>query len=302
MSLNKSCAQCRQIVYPLEQLKCLDQVWHRKCFRCEKCGMALNMQNYRGYDKKPYCSAHYPQPKRFTVIADTPEMQRVAQNSRVLSDATYRQDFYRTKGHSLQTIHSPQLPPLSQGPNSQSSDTRPYNHHHNQVVDYALDQDRNSTQAAPRMNSTGQTFRSWSTTSPSVNRSSYVGNGHHQPSIGNGSYTSNGYTGMYYSGQYGIQQGGRSDISTEFTEPSDNHFHSPTDVGYNTQTSDYRSSNPNTKYRAMYDYEAREDDEVTFIEGDIILNGDPITEGWMYGTVQRTGQFGMLPSNYVEPI
>ncbi|KAA0194353.1 LIM and SH3 domain protein F42H10.3, partial [Fasciolopsis buskii] len=59
---------------------------------------------------------------------------------------------------------------------------------------------------------------------------------------------------------------------------------------------------PSQTYRAIFDYEAREDDEVTFIEGDIILNGDPITEGWMFGTVQRTGQFGMLPSNYVEPM
>ncbi|THD23632.1 LIM and SH3 domain protein 1 [Fasciola hepatica] len=60
------------------------------------------------------------------------------------------------------------------------------------------------------------------------------------------------------------------------------------------------ASSQSQTYRAIYDYEAREDDEVTFIEGDIILNGDPITEGWMFGTVQRTGQFGMLPSNYVE--
>ncbi|KAA3675239.1 uncharacterized protein DEA37_0005523 [Paragonimus westermani] len=56
------------------------------------------------------------------------------------------------------------------------------------------------------------------------------------------------------------------------------------------------------RFRAVYDYEAKEEDEVSFIEGDVILNGDPITDGWMYGTVQRTGQFGMLPSNYVEPI
>lgn len=40
---------------------------------------------------------------------------------------------------------------------------------------------------------------------------------------------------------------------------------------------------------------------MTFKSGDIIVNGAPITEGWMYGTVQRTGKFGMLPSNYVKP-
>ncbi|KAA3679694.1 uncharacterized protein DEA37_0000733, partial [Paragonimus westermani] len=61
--VNKLCTHCKEIVYPLEQIKCLDQIWHRKCFRCHSCGMALNMSSYRGYEKKPYCSAHYIQPK-----------------------------------------------------------------------------------------------------------------------------------------------------------------------------------------------------------------------------------------------
>lgn len=52
----------------------------------------------------------------------------------------------------------------------------------------------------------------------------------------------------------------------------------------------------------MYDYTAADDDEVTFIEGDIIINVEVIDEGWMTGTVQRTNQHGMLPSNYVESV
>jgi len=55
-------------------------------------------------------------------------------------------------------------------------------------------------------------------------------------------------------------------------------------------------------YIAIYDYTAEDDDEVSFQAGDIITNGEPIDEGWMNGTVKRTGQSGMLPSNYVEPI
>lgn len=51
----------------------------------------------------------------------------------------------------------------------------------------------------------------------------------------------------------------------------------------------------------MYDYDAAEDDEVTFKEGDVVLHGEPIDDGWMFGTVKRTGRFGMLPSNYVVP-
>jgi len=54
------------------------------------------------------------------------------------------------------------------------------------------------------------------------------------------------------------------------------------------------------KYIAIYDYTAADDDEVSFIEGDVIVNGEHIDDGWMTGTVSRTGETGMLPSNYVE--
>ncbi|KAG5268061.1 hypothetical protein AALO_G00207790 [Alosa alosa] len=53
-------------------------------------------------------------------------------------------------------------------------------------------------------------------------------------------------------------------------------------------------------YRALYDYAAQDHDEVSFRDGDVIINAQPIDEGWMYGTVQRTGRSGMLPANYVE--
>nr|XP_015098716.1 nebulette isoform X5 [Vicugna pacos] len=53
-------------------------------------------------------------------------------------------------------------------------------------------------------------------------------------------------------------------------------------------------------YRAMYDYSAQDEDEVSFRDGDYIVNVQPIDAGWMYGTVQRTGKTGMLPANYIE--
>lgn len=55
-------------------------------------------------------------------------------------------------------------------------------------------------------------------------------------------------------------------------------------------------------YRALYDYTAQDCDEVSFRDGDLIHNVHPIDEGWMFGTVQRTGRSGMLPANYVEGI
>lgn len=52
----------------------------------------------------------------------------------------------------------------------------------------------------------------------------------------------------------------------------------------------------------MYDYTAADEDEVSFVDGDVIVDVERIDEGWMYGRVERTGQQGMLPANYVEAI
>ena len=44
----------------------------------------------------------------------------------------------------------------------------------------------------------------------------------------------------------------------------------------------------------MYDYEAQDTDEVSFRDGDIIIDAVFIDEGWMTGTVHRTGQTGRV--------
>uniref|UniRef100_A0A1B0C7R6 SH3 domain-containing protein n=1 Tax=Glossina palpalis gambiensis TaxID=67801 RepID=A0A1B0C7R6_9MUSC len=41
-------------------------------------------------------------------------------------------------------------------------------------------------------------------------------------------------------------------------------------------------------YRALYDYEAQDIDEVSFREGDIIFEVEAIDSGWMTGRVERT--------------
>jgi len=53
-------------------------------------------------------------------------------------------------------------------------------------------------------------------------------------------------------------------------------------------------------YRALYDYDAADDDEVSFLEGDTIVNVQPVDDGWVMGVVQSTGNSGMIPSNYIE--
>ena len=60
------------------------------------------------------------------------------------------------------------------------------------------------------------------------------------------------------------------------------------------------ASSGGPRYRAVYDYTAADEDEVSFQEGDIIIDATVIDEGWIEGRVERTGQFGMMPSNYVE--
>lgn len=50
----------------------------------------------------------------------------------------------------------------------------------------------------------------------------------------------------------------------------------------------------------MYEYTAGDDDEISFEEGDVIVDATAIDDGWMEGRNNRTGSYGMFPSNYVE--
>uniref|UniRef100_A0A8W8NWZ5 LIM zinc-binding domain-containing protein n=1 Tax=Magallana gigas TaxID=29159 RepID=A0A8W8NWZ5_MAGGI len=84
-TMSKKCAKCEKTVYPTEELKCLDKFWHKACFKCEVCNMTLNMKNYKGYNKIPYCNVHYPKTS-FTAVADTSENQRIKQNTKVQSN------------------------------------------------------------------------------------------------------------------------------------------------------------------------------------------------------------------------
>jgi cortactin len=52
--------------------------------------------------------------------------------------------------------------------------------------------------------------------------------------------------------------------------------------------------------RALYDYQAGGDDEITFDPGDIIVNIEEVDDGWWLG--EFNGQRGLFPSNYVEKI
>ena len=50
----------------------------------------------------------------------------------------------------------------------------------------------------------------------------------------------------------------------------------------------------------MYDYEANDTDEASISEGDRIVSCEVVDEGWIMGTVEKSGQRGLIPKNYVE--
>merc|ERR1711874_297050 len=108
LKMNSKCAKCGKTVYPVEEIKCLDKVWHKACFKCTVCGMTLNMKNYKGFDKMPYCGAHVPKAKA-TIVADTPEMLRLASNTKNQSNVQYHAEFEATKSKFTAVTDDPEL-------------------------------------------------------------------------------------------------------------------------------------------------------------------------------------------------
>uniref|UniRef100_A0A8B9GEP0 LIM and SH3 domain protein 1 n=1 Tax=Amazona collaria TaxID=241587 RepID=A0A8B9GEP0_9PSIT len=101
--MNPNCARCGKIVYPTEKVNCLDKFWHKACFHCETCKMTLNMKNYKGYEKKPYCNAHYPK-QSFTMVADTPENLRLKYQTELQSPIRYKEEFEKNKGKGFSVV------------------------------------------------------------------------------------------------------------------------------------------------------------------------------------------------------
>jgi len=60
------------------------------------------------------------------------------------------------------------------------------------------------------------------------------------------------------------------------------------------------AATPKIQYRALYDYDAVEADELTFREGDAIILTKKVDNDWWEG--QLGGKIGMFPSNYVEKV
>ncbi|KAF4023175.1 hypothetical protein G4228_015690 [Cervus hanglu yarkandensis] len=219
-----------------------------------------------------------------TAVKDTPEIERVKKNQQNISSVKYHEDFEKTKGRGFTPVVDDPVTERVRR-NTQVVSDAAYKGVHPHIVEM----DRRPGIIVEKANLyRRQRSRSYS--------SSTFGTG-----LGDDKSE--------------ISEIYRSfSCCSEVTRPSDEgapvlpgayqQSHSQ-GYGYMHQTSlsSVRSMqhSPNLRtYRAMYDYSAQDEDEVSFRDGDYIVNVQPIDDGWMYGTVQRTGKTGMLPANYIE--
>ncbi|BFZ22347.1 hypothetical protein BsWGS_25386 [Bradybaena similaris] len=304
--MSKKCAKCSKTVYPTEELKCLDKIWHKLCFKCEVCSMILNMKNYKGFEKLPYCNAHCPTVKH-TQVADTPETRRIAENTKIQSNIQYHADFEKLKGQKTSVAEDPEIERIRQNTQIQSNvnywglreqrgkmeENRPSesvddvtrrSHKPGKISDYEPDTSRDSPYT--QRNSANVVYQS---------QKGEVQAHRVQPgSIADYDPLNQQHSSVVRNSYGQAQPHAQKHDAQPHAQPP--HFSQPQPL---------RSDPPAAKqviYRAIYDYAAADADEVSFQEDDHIINVEVVDAGWMTGTVQRTGQQGMLPSNYVERV
>jgi hypothetical protein len=56
------------------------------------------------------------------------------------------------------------------------------------------------------------------------------------------------------------------------------------------------------QYRAQFNYVPEANDELVFDEGDELVDGQLISDGWLYATNKRTGKSGLVPEPYCERV
>ncbi|XP_058980431.1 LIM and SH3 domain protein Lasp isoform X6 [Musca domestica] len=261
--MNKTCARCQKVVYPIEELKCLDKTWHKTCFKCTECAMALNMKTYKGFNKMPYCEAHIPKAKA-TAIADTPELKRIAENTKIQSNVKYHEDFEKAKGKFTQVADDPETLRIKQNTKHISNVA----YHGDLEKKAAMEKQRGAAEVSDTTKAQEQQQQQQ----------------HHMSNH-------NMQQPQYYQQMPAVMQ----------QQQQQNHQ----SQHHNLQQQQLQQQQKQTKqnlriYRALYDYEAQDVDEVSFREGDIIFEVESIDSGWMTGRVERTGKTGMLPANYVE--
>lgn len=227
--------------------------------------MTLNMKNYKGYNKEPYCNAHYPTTK-FTAVADTPEARRLADNTKIQSQVQYHAEFEKQKGRKIEVTDDPEL--LRHQKNTAIMSNVSY---HGVLEQKEGQEKRRQTLGEIEAGDVQASI-------PAQPAPQHVSPQHvqHDPRSGNvgGVQTTNG--GVASQGVTSGPSGVTSGPPPSLPRPE------------------------GRVYKAIYDYQAQDDDEIGFFEGDLIINCEPIDEGWMQGMHKKSGNCGMLPANYVE--
>ncbi|BFZ06440.1 hypothetical protein BsWGS_09480 [Bradybaena similaris] len=290
--MSKKCAKCQKIVYPTEELKCLDKIWHKLCFKCDVCGMTLNMKNYKGFDKLPYCNAHCPTAKH-TQVADTPETRRIAENTKIQSNVQYHADFEKQKGHKTSVADDPETERIRQNTQIQSN------------INYWGLKEQKEQMEGRRPDGFNDVVGGRGHNPGKINDYNPPEEIDRDPRY---SHRSSGSIGEV-TGQK-VQPGSIAEYDPLHQQPAVRaNYGQSQPIAYKQppppQAQPARPAQAAPKqvvYRALYDYTAADSDEVSFKDGDHIINAEQVDAGWMLGTVQRTGQHGMLPSNYVERV
>lgn len=234
--------------------------------------MTLNMKNYKGYEKKPYCNAHYPK-QSFTMVADTPENLRLKQQSELQSQVRYKEEFEKNKGKGFSVVAD--TPELQRIKKTQD-----------QISNIKYHEEFEKSRMGMPGGEGGEMER----------RNSQEGANYRRPV------------------EQQQQQQPPSHQQPHHVQPSTPAYHHQPQQQPASQSFGYKEpaaavsiqrnapSGGGKRFRAVYDYNAADEDEVSFQDGDTIINVQQIDDGWMYGTVERTGDTGMLPANYVEAI
>ncbi|XP_003377684.1 putative LIM and SH3 domain protein [Trichinella spiralis] len=309
--------------------------------------MVLTMKNYKGYEKQPYCEAHYPKTKA-SVVADTPEMRRLQENTKnqslSLQCATcwgicfiikpgstnacaimltlaksprsaaaiatafcarikYHEEYERMmKGKKIQVADDPEIQRLLKNTQIQSN------------VIYHGDLDRKETMERIRPpleetvasnihNAAGMTNNSNAaaptatankgTTNAASSQAGAATIGQQQrPAVSSSKAASSPYSAKLQQSPtliYSTERGGRADRANYGLSPPVNTTPAPAQNVVKRRSGGTAASNTGLVVRALYDYSANDSDET-------------VDKGWMTGTVQRTGKWGMLPANYVERV
>ncbi|XP_007894515.2 nebulin isoform X24 [Callorhinchus milii] len=256
---------------------------------------------------------------RAAYVLDTPEMRRVRDSQRIISTVKYHEDFEKTKGSFTPVVTDPITERVKKNMQDFSdlnyrgiqrrvvemekrrvepqegetlTDLRVWRTNPGSVFDYDPAEDNIQSRSLHLLSMQAQRrsrehSRSASALSLSGGDEKSEGSEpEHVISYGNGTTFFHTTTTYQHAKTTEVQQRSSS-VATQQTNVSSIPSH-PSTTG--------------RTYRAMYDYAAADADEISFKDGDVVMNVQSIDEGWMYGTVQRTGQTGMLPANYMDAI